>query len=506
MEYDVNNEAASVYDYGVQRNSYTNQRSGASQTQYYLYDGQGSVSSLTSVYGNPLVTYQYDAYGVAQVSGETYSPYQYNAEAVDTNTGLQYLRARYYNSSIGSFITQDTYTGTLEDPLTQNLYTYTGNNPINYVDPSGHRYDDFERNTGKSINNPFSKRDSAPKRKITAGIEDILPTPGGKNLRDLSNRTNQKVKTTAGITDYINIPSAIDTYVDPVTQRLQNMYGDVTKIRPAYAYSKGRLVTALTEIERKMCEVGDWSKTYIKNKVDSLPESVKKIASFFKGVGDSTINNLMPFEISGNETSYPIMYYFGKLTGDLLNILDMLYAISGGGKGQGNGENLALEGEAGGSSGAVLALEGEGALVGGLAGRLLGENITNDINNLKKAIDKARSGEYEGGSKTYGEQLEPSDQKMYQQGQHYNKHGKDMGYASKKEYEAGARDFIKNNKANAEIFEGKWNSSRGGQKGETQIIIRADGKQAIINKKTGQIIDFYEGTSLDGFIKIKKVQ
>jgi RHS repeat-associated protein len=204
MEYDVNNEAASVYDYGVQRNSYTNQRSGASQTQYYLYDGQGSVSSLTSVYGNPLVTYQYDAYGVAQVSGETYSPYQYNAEAVDTNTGLQYLRARYYNSSIGSFITQDTYTGTLEDPLTQNLYTYTGNNPINHIDPSGHRYDDSGRNTGKSVENPFSKRDRAPKRSIktTAGIEDILPTPGGNNLRNLSKPTNQTVKTTAGITDY----------------------------------------------------------------------------------------------------------------------------------------------------------------------------------------------------------------------------------------------------------------------------------------------------------------
>lgn len=72
--------------------------------------------------------------------------------------------------------------------------------------------------------------------------------------------------------------------------------------------------------------------------------------------------------------------------------------------------------------------------------------------------------------------------------------------------EAGARKFIKNNKNTAEIFEGKWNSSRGGQKGETQIIIRAGGKQVIMNKETGQIIDFYKGTSLDGFINIKKVQ
>ena len=95
---------------------------------------------------------------------------------------------------------------------------------------------------------------------------------------------------------------------------------------------------------------------------------------------------------------------------------------------------------------------------------------------------------------------------MYQQGQHYNKHGRDMGFESKKEYEAGARDFIERNRNTAEIFEGKWNSSRGSQGGETQIIIRSEGKQAIINKETGQIIDFYEGTSLDGFINIRQVQ
>ena len=45
-----------------------------------------------------------------------------------------------------------------------------------------------------------------------------------------------------------------------------------------------------------------------------------------------------------------------------------------------------------------------------------------------------------------------------------------MGYKSKK-YEVGARAFIEQNKGPADIFEGKWNSSRGGQSGETQITI-----------------------------------
>ena len=95
---------------------------------------------------------------------------------------------------------------------------------------------------------------------------------------------------------------------------------------------------------------------------------------------------------------------------------------------------------------------------------------------------------------------------MYQQGDHFNKHGRDMGYTGKKDYEAGARKFIEDNRNTADIFEGVWNSSRGGQSGQTQIIIRSEGRQAIINKSTGQIIDFYEGTSLDGFINIGQVQ
>ena len=51
---------------------------------------------------------------------------------------MQYLRARYYDSSQGRFTAKDTYLGTIPNPLSRNLYTYVENNPLNYVDPSGH--------------------------------------------------------------------------------------------------------------------------------------------------------------------------------------------------------------------------------------------------------------------------------------------------------------------------------------------------------------------------------
>ena len=115
------------------------------------------------------------------------------------------------------------------------------------------------------------------------------------------------------------------------------------------------------------------------------------------------------------------------------------------------------------------------------------------------------SGDGGKGESNYGDNIEVSSKKMYRDGYHYNKHGRSMGYTSKKDYEAGAREFIEKYKGSAEIYEGKWNGT-GVQNGETQIIIRKDGKQAIINKATGQIIDFYEGTDLKGFIEIRRVQ
>ncbi|NPV44514.1 MAG: RHS repeat-associated core domain-containing protein, partial [Firmicutes bacterium] len=52
--------------------------------------------------------------------------------------GLIYLRARYYDPEVGSFISRDSYPGNLMRPLSQNRYIYVENNPINYIDPSGH--------------------------------------------------------------------------------------------------------------------------------------------------------------------------------------------------------------------------------------------------------------------------------------------------------------------------------------------------------------------------------
>ncbi|MCG9969970.1 hypothetical protein L9W92_18420, partial [Pelotomaculum terephthalicicum JT] len=107
-------------------------------TVYYHQDGLGSISVITDVYSNPLNRYTYDAFGSPRsVSESVYNTFRFTGEPYDAN-GLIYLRARYYNPVTGRFLSQDTLQGKLNDPLSQNRYVYCGNNPVLYVDPSGH--------------------------------------------------------------------------------------------------------------------------------------------------------------------------------------------------------------------------------------------------------------------------------------------------------------------------------------------------------------------------------
>ncbi|NQM54649.1 hypothetical protein HO404_02235 [Streptococcus suis] len=55
------------------------------------------------------------------------------------------MRARYYDSEAGTFLTEDSYQGELTNPLSQNRYSYVHNNPVNYTDP--YRSSRFVRKT-----------------------------------------------------------------------------------------------------------------------------------------------------------------------------------------------------------------------------------------------------------------------------------------------------------------------------------------------------------------------
>ena len=88
--------------------------------------------------------YMYDVFGNEQSNTENTNPFRYCGEYYDEESGLIYLRNRYYDSAIGRFITEDPAQAGV------NWYSYCGGNPVMFVDPWG--LDPFDK---------FSTRDEA---------------------------------------------------------------------------------------------------------------------------------------------------------------------------------------------------------------------------------------------------------------------------------------------------------------------------------------------------------
>ena len=140
---DGDNSQTSQNLIGTDGNILATQRYGSDHTDYLLYhkDIQGSTTSLVKEDGSADATYRYTDFGETTINGDNKAENEvcYTGGIYDHSTGLYYLNARYYNPEDGRFVTEDTYRGETAKPETGHLYAYCANNPVNYVDPSGHK-------------------------------------------------------------------------------------------------------------------------------------------------------------------------------------------------------------------------------------------------------------------------------------------------------------------------------------------------------------------------------
>ena len=145
---DANGEQNSQNLIGTDGNVLATERFQQNATQYYLYnkDIQGSTSSLVKEDGSADATYQYTDFGETTIQGDDQAKNEvsYTGGIYDQSTGLYYLNARYYNPEDGRFMTEDSYRGEIMNPETGHLYVYCANNPVNYVDPSGHLFGNWD--------------------------------------------------------------------------------------------------------------------------------------------------------------------------------------------------------------------------------------------------------------------------------------------------------------------------------------------------------------------------
>src|SRR5207253_4753716 len=99
---------------------------------YYHTDQLGSVRAITDSSGSVVEQYSYDPYGNVNASGVLSQVFQFAGQYTDTESGLYYLRARFYDPIVGQLLGRDPLVASTREP-----YVYAGNNPLNSVDPSG---------------------------------------------------------------------------------------------------------------------------------------------------------------------------------------------------------------------------------------------------------------------------------------------------------------------------------------------------------------------------------
>jgi RHS repeat-associated protein len=82
-----------------------------------------------------VATFTYSSFGTLVArTGQVSLIYGFTGQETDAESDLMYYDARYYDPTLGRFVSEDPIGFAALDT---NLYRYTGNNPINYVDPTG---------------------------------------------------------------------------------------------------------------------------------------------------------------------------------------------------------------------------------------------------------------------------------------------------------------------------------------------------------------------------------
>ncbi len=115
--------------------------------RYYHYDGQMSTRLITEGTENTAFTgwitdeITYDAFGQItdreDYGNPTNTKYLYTGEQYDSDLGQYYLRARYYEQSVGRFTTRDSFDGFANEPISLHKYLYANANPVMMRDPAG---------------------------------------------------------------------------------------------------------------------------------------------------------------------------------------------------------------------------------------------------------------------------------------------------------------------------------------------------------------------------------
>jgi RHS repeat-associated protein len=111
---------------------------------WLLTDRLGSTSMVVAATNALTGELRYKAYGDARYGSgiTTTTKYHFTGQREESTIGLYFYNARWYDAALGRFIQADTVVPKPTDPQSLNRYSYVGNNPFRYADPTGHYVDE----------------------------------------------------------------------------------------------------------------------------------------------------------------------------------------------------------------------------------------------------------------------------------------------------------------------------------------------------------------------------
>ncbi len=106
---------------------------------FVLKDHLGSASVVTDATGNVVGENRYYPFGETRLTtGTMYTDKLYTGQREMADLGIYHYNARFYSQRLGRFLSADTIVPNPLDPQDLNRFSYVRNNPLRYVDPSGH--------------------------------------------------------------------------------------------------------------------------------------------------------------------------------------------------------------------------------------------------------------------------------------------------------------------------------------------------------------------------------
>ncbi len=139
-ELDGNGNATKNLVYGLEQVA---EIDSSGKITYVHSDVLGSTVLLTDEDENVVAEYEYDVFGsIVGYGGSEKTDYLFTNQEFDPESELYYYNARYYNPSVGRFISRDVFMGRDGDTISRNRYVYVKNNPLRYVDPTGNEEED----------------------------------------------------------------------------------------------------------------------------------------------------------------------------------------------------------------------------------------------------------------------------------------------------------------------------------------------------------------------------